>query len=60
MEAIGVHHKALAEWLYKRNYRVSVLNPVQVAYYARSQLQRMKTDKVDTKLIASYGTNKTC
>lgn len=31
------------------------MNPAQVAYYARSQLQRVKTDKVDAKLIAEYG-----
>ncbi|UCJ15841.1 IS110 family transposase [Pseudomonas sp. MM211] len=55
MEATGIYHEALAEWLYERNYRVCVLNPAQIAYYARSQLQRVKTDKVDAKLIASYG-----
>jgi transposase len=55
MEATGIYHQSLAEWLYERGYRVCVLNPAQVAYYARSQLQRVKTDKVDAKLIADYG-----
>ena len=55
MEATGIYHEALAEWLLSRGYRVCVLNPAQVAYYARSQLQRVKTDKVDAKLIADYG-----
>ncbi|MFG3503864.1 IS110 family transposase [Pseudomonas sp. NPDC047963] len=55
MEATGVYHEALAEWLHDKGYRVCVLNPAQVAYYARSQLQRVKTDKVDAKLIAAYG-----
>lgn len=55
MEATGIYHEALAEWLLAQGYRVCVLNPVQVAYYARSQLQRVKTDKVDAKLIADYG-----
>ncbi|WP_350446189.1 IS110 family transposase [Pseudomonas solani] len=55
MEATGIHHEALAEWLLEQNYRVCVLNPAQIAHYARSQLQRVKTDKVDAKLIAEYG-----
>ncbi|MDP2746940.1 IS110 family transposase [Pseudomonas sp.] len=55
MEATGIYHEALAEWLYEQGYRVCVLNPAHVAYYARSQLQRVKTDKVDAKLIADYG-----
>lgn len=55
MEATGAHHEALAAWLHGKGYRVCVLNPAQVAYYARSQLQRVKNDKVDAKLIAEYG-----
>lgn len=55
MEATGVHHERLADWLHGQGYRVCVLNPAQVAYYARSQLQRVKTDKVDAKRIADYG-----
>ncbi|WP_339487105.1 IS110 family transposase, partial [Pseudomonas sp. EL_65y_Pfl2_R95] len=55
MEATGIYHEALAEWLFQQDYRVCILNPAQVAYYARSQLQRVKTDKVDAKLIADYG-----
>nr|WP_236763286.1 IS110 family transposase [Acinetobacter junii] len=55
MEATGIHHEALAEWLLEQGYRVCVLNPAQIAHYARSQLQRVKTDKVDAKLIAEYG-----
>jgi len=55
MEATGTYHEALAEWLLGQGYRVCVLNPAQIAHYARSQLQRVKTDKVDAKLIAEYG-----
>lgn len=55
MEATGIYHEALAEWLYKSDYKVCVLNPSQTASYAISQLQRVKTDKVDAKLIAEYG-----
>ena len=56
MEATGIYHEALAERLYKQGYRVCVLNPAQPTFYARSQLQRVKTDKVDAKLLAAYGT----
>lgn len=55
MEATGIYHEALAEFVHERGYRVCVLNPAQVARYAQSQLQRVKTDPVDAKLIASYG-----
>ncbi|GLZ89615.1 IS110 family transposase [Metapseudomonas resinovorans] len=55
MEATGIYHEALAEWLHGEGFRVCVLNPAQVAHYARSRLQRVKTDQVDAKLIAEYG-----
>lgn len=55
MEATGIYHEALAEFLYAHGYRVCVLNPTQVALYARSQLTRVKTDRSDAKLIATYG-----
>jgi transposase len=55
MEATGIYHEALAEYLYSLGYQVCVMNPAQIANYAKSQLQRVKTDKVDAKLIANYG-----
>ncbi|MBB5884739.1 IS110 family transposase, partial [Xanthomonas sp. F1] len=54
MEATGTYHEALAEYLHACRYRVCVLNPAQTAAYARSQLNRVKTDRSDAKLIASY------
>jgi transposase len=55
MEATGTYHEALAEYLYGLGYRVCVMNPAQITHYAKSQLQRVKTDKVDAKLITEYG-----
>lgn len=55
MEATGIYHEAVAEFLFKQGYQVAVVNPAQVASYARSQLQRIKTDKSDAKLLADYG-----
>lgn len=55
MEATGIYHEALAEYFHALGYRIAILNPAQVARYAQSQLQRSKTDKLDAKLIATYG-----
>ncbi len=55
MEATGIYHEALAEHFHGMGYRIAVLNPAQIARYAQSQLQRSKTDKLDAKLIATYG-----
>lgn len=55
MEATGIYHEALAEFLHAQGYRVCVINPARIASYAKSQLQRVKTDKTDAKLIALYG-----
>ncbi|MBS7458188.1 IS110 family transposase [Coralloluteibacterium stylophorae] len=54
MEATGSYHEALAEYVHGLGYRVAVLNPAQVASYAKSQLQRVKTDRTDAKLLATY------
>ncbi|XEG75692.1 IS110 family transposase [Pseudomonas sp. abacavir_1] len=56
MEATNIYHEALGDYLLARGYRVCVMNPARIASYAQSQLQRVKTDKVDAKLIALYGT----
>lgn len=55
MEATGVYHESVAGFVHGLGYRVSVLNPARVASYAKSQLQRVKTDRTDAKLIAAYG-----
>lgn len=55
MEATGIYHEALTEHFHGLGYRIAVLNPAQIARYAQSQLQRSKTDKLDAKLIATYG-----
>ena len=55
MEATGIYHELLAEHFHGLGYRVAVLNPAQIKSYAKSQLQRSKTDKLDAKLIATYG-----
>ncbi|HYE37146.1 IS110 family transposase [Methylocaldum sp.] len=54
MEATGAYSVPLAEFLVERGYRVSVVNPAKIHAFAKSELSRTKTDKVDAKLIARY------
>jgi transposase len=54
MEATGVYWQASAYALYERGFKVSVVNPAQLKYYARSLLRRAKTDALDAELLARY------
>lgn len=54
MEATGRYGEALATYLHTQGYTVSVVNPAQIKHYAKSQLRRNKTDKVDADLIAHF------
>ncbi len=54
MESTGVYGEALAEYLYDSGYKVSVVNPARIKGFARSELLRSKTDKVDASLIARF------
>jgi transposase len=55
MEATGIYWEALATYLADAQHAVSVVNPAQIAAYAKSVLQRGKTDVQDACLIARYG-----
>ena len=54
MEATGVYWRACAFALYQQGVKVSVVNPAQVKYFARSHLRRGKTDSMDAELLAHY------
>ena len=54
MEATGAYWESLAEFLHEAGYRVSVVNPARIAFYARSELGRNKTDSADAKVIARF------
>jgi len=54
MEATGVYYEGLAHFLHQKKYPVSVINPLQIRAYARSQLRRNKTDRVDAEIIADF------
>src|SRR5947209_8748976 len=54
MEATGAYWLELARSLHAAGFRVSVVNPARMAFFARSQLRRTKTDPVDAKIIAEF------
>jgi transposase len=54
LEATGTYGEALATALFDAGHRVSVLNPAIIHHFAKSQLARTKTDRVDADLIAQY------
>lgn len=58
MEATGIYHEALAEFLYHKGYKVHVANPATTAAHAKTELSRNKTDKTDAKLISSFAQQK--
>jgi transposase len=54
MEATGTYGQNLAAFLFERKIRVSVVNPAQIKYYAKSRLARNKTDRLDALIIARF------
>jgi transposase len=54
MEATNIYWEALAAWLHAQDYTVSVVNPARIKGYAQATMQRNKTDKLDSAVIASF------
>lgn len=54
MEATGVYHEALAEFLYAQGFAVYVFNPADAAAYIRSD-NLHKTNKSDARALADMG-----
>ena len=54
MEATGAYWLGLAIALHESGNTVSVVNPNRTAMFARSQLRRTKTDRVDAEMIAQF------
>lgn len=55
LEATGVYHKALAEYVYAAGCRVSVVNPLHVRRFAESRGSRGKNDQHDGRMLALFG-----
>lgn len=55
LEATGVYGYSLAVSLVSRfGVRVSVVNPAQIASFAKAQLRRAKTDNIDAQVILAF------
>jgi len=54
MEATGYYHFRLAQFLYKNDVVVSVVNPLSVKRFIQMKLAKVKTDKSDAKAICDY------
>ena len=54
LEATGAYSEAIAEFLYEKNCKVSVVNPLRIRKYAESDLKRNKTDTADARTIANF------
>ena len=55
LEATGVYHESLAEFLFDAGCQVSVVNPLLVKRFSESQGFRNKNDRHDGKVLALYG-----
>lgn len=58
MEATGVYYEELAYFLHGKKETVSVQLAQKLKYYAKSNNLKTKTDKVDAKMIAEFGIEK--
>lgn len=54
MEATNIYWEALATWLHAEGHIVSVVNPARIKGYAQATMQRNKTDKLDSAVIAAF------
>lgn len=59
MEATGVYHLGVAEYLCAAGLAVMVVNPGRAAEYARSQNQLNKNDRLDARSLQQYGSQLT-
>jgi transposase len=54
LEATGTYSEMVAEYLHEQGHRVSVVNPLRIEAFARSDLKRNKTDTADARTIAEF------
>ncbi len=54
LEATGAYSEAVAEFLHERGHRVSMVNPLRIKGFAKSDLKRNKTDEADAHTIAAF------
>lgn len=55
MEASGPYYLPLANYLYLKQVKIVVENPLVIKRYSQMKLYRAKTDRKDARVIAEYG-----
>ena len=55
LESSGHYYWPLASHLHRRGYQVAVVNPLQAKYFAKSRMQRSKSDPADARTLAALG-----
>ena len=59
MEATGIYHWPIFRFFEEEGYTVSIINPLKMKLFARdNDFRGVKTDKIDSKVIALYGDKK--
>ena len=58
MEAAGIYHESVAEFLADAGHTVSTVNPAQIKAFGAASMIRTKTDKKDARLIARFRAEK--
>ena len=53
-EATGIYYMPIHEFFVDKGWKFSVVNPLVIKKYREVQLENVKTDKQDAKLIAKY------
>lgn len=54
LEATGSYAEKVSLFLHEQGHKVSVVNPARIKAYAKSEKVRVKTDKVDSGIIARF------
>ncbi len=54
LEATSIYGHPVAIWLHQQGHRVSIVSPVRIHGYAKSQLKRTKADRPDATLMAQF------
>ena len=54
LEATGKYSEAAVEFLHEQGHLVSVVNPLRIKGFAKSDLKRNKTDTADARTIAEF------
>jgi transposase len=54
LESTSIYGHGVATALHHQGHRVSIVNPVRIHGYAKSQLKRTKADRPDATLIAQF------